>query len=141
MPANQTAVQGEDNVIRIHDGADPGTMLEIEYQGDATYNNGVTQNLKRYKNGSLPYRSKDGTTLNFTMGKVRPLSAGQQRLWDVAESGELVQAEYDDPNSGGQKRSGIAQFSMGSEKAGTNDNVEVDFTLAFVDDPTTAVNP
>lgn len=133
-------VQGDDIVVRIHDGADPGAFLEIEYQGDATYDPGVKQNSKRYKNGNLPFQSKDGATISMTVGKVRPLSAGQARLFAVAASGELVQAEYDDPNSGGQKREGQVQVTMGPEKTGVNDNVEVEFTMAFLDDPTETVN-
>lgn len=140
MPAPQNGVLGSDAIVRVHDGVDPGEFIEVEYQGDASYDTGVKQNLKRYKNGSLPFQSKDGATLSMTVGKTRPLAAGQTRLWAVAASGELVQIEYDDPNTGGHKRAGYAQVSMGPEKTGVNENVEAEFSIAFVDDPTETVN-
>jgi hypothetical protein len=140
MPTPQNGVNGSDQLVYIMSDDPTPVQLEVEYQGDATFDTGVKQELKRVKNGTLPYRTKDGATLSFSVIKTRPLSLGQARLWDVAASGELVEVIFDDPNSGGHKRSGYAQISMGAEKANKDELIEPEFTVAWVDEPTEVVN-
>lgn len=141
MPAPQNAAMGGDSLFFLHDGADPGTMIEVEFQDNSKYSTGKKQETKRTKNGTLPFQTNDGATLTFSITKVRPLSAGQARLWAVAASGEIIQAEYKDPTSGGHVRSGYVQITMGDEEGANNSPIEVEFTVAFVDDPTEAVSP
>lgn len=140
MPTPQNGVRGQDQVIAIMS-ADPTPVpLEIEYQLDANYDTGVKQQLKKTKNGTLPFQTNDGATLSFSVVRTRPMSAGQQRLWDVAKSGELAEIIYEDPSAGGLKRTGMAQASIGSEKANNDELIEAEFSVAWVDDPIETVN-
>ena len=133
-----TGVQGKEVLISVDDGT--GTMLEIEHQNDATYNPGKTQNVKRSKNGSLPYQSEEGATVTFSFDKVRPLSAGQNRLYALSDSNEAAAIEYNDPGTGGHKRSGLANVTLGEESANNEGIVSVNVSIAFVNDPATSVN-
>lgn len=133
-------VEGQDVLISVHDGNDPGTDLIIEHQGDATYNTGVTQEKTKTKTGSVPYQRKEGATISLTMVKLRPLSVGQQRLWDLSTSGEIGKITMEDPNPGGHKRVGDAQVSRGEEASNVEGLIEVPFTIAFTTDPVESVN-
>jgi len=134
-----TGVRGKDVLISVDDGS--GTMLEVEYQGDATYNSGKSQQVVRAKNGSLPYQSEDGATITFTFNKVRPLSAGQNRLYALSDSNEAAAVEYNDPKSGGHKIAGNANVTISEETANVEGIIAVNVSIAFVDDPTRTVNP
>ena len=133
-----TGVRGKDVLISVDDGS--GTMLEVEYQGDATYNSGKSQNVVRAKNGSLPYQSEEGATITFTFNKVRPLSAGQNRLYTLSDSNEAAAVEYNDPASGGHKIAGNANVTISEETANVEGIIAVNVSIAFVDDPTRTVN-
>ena len=133
-----TGVRGKDVLISVADG--DGTMLEIEYQGDATFNSGKSQNVVRAKNGSLPYQSEEGATITFTFNKVRPLSAGQNRLYALSDSSAAAAVEYNDVASGGHKIAGDAKVTISDESAGVDGIIAVNVSIAFVDDPTRTVN-
>ena len=132
-------VKGKDVLISVDDGS--GTMVEVEYQGDATYNSGKSQNVVRAKNGSLPYQSEEGATLTFTFSKVRPLSTGQNRLYTLSDSNAAAEVEYNDPASGGHKVAGKANVTISEETANTEGIISVNVSMAFVDDPVRTVNP
>ena len=137
MPDPNVGVQGDDYLISIHDGTND---IVIEHQGDATYNTGVTQQKTKTKTSSVPYQQKEGATLSLSFIKMRPLTTGQQLLWDASTTGDIVQITYDDPNPGGQKRVGNAQVSRGEETANVEGLVSVPFTVAFLTDPVETVN-
>lgn len=132
-------VKGKDVLISVDDGS--GTMLEVEYQGDATYNSGKSQNVVRAKNGSIPYQSEEGATLTFTFSKVRPLSTGQNRLYTLSDSTDAAAVEYNDSASGGHKIAGTANVTISEETANTEGIISVNVSIAFVDDPVRTVNP
>ena len=131
-------VKGKDVLISVDDGA--GTMVEVEYQGDATYNSGKSQNVVRAKNGSLPYQSEEGATLTFTFSKVRPLSTGQNRLYTLSDSNAAVGVEYNDTASGGHKIAGTANVTISEETANIDGIIAISVSMAFVDDPVRSVN-
>lgn len=131
-------VNGKEVLISVDDGS--GTMLEVEYQGDATFNSGKTQNVVRAKNGSLPYQSEEGATISFTFSKVRPLSAGQNRLYALSDGGESAAVEYNDGKAGGHKIAGTANVTISEETSNTDGLIEVSVSMAFVDDPARTVN-
>jgi hypothetical protein len=132
-----TGVPGKEQLVRVDDGA--GTMLEVEYQGSATYATGVSQNLKKTKNGFLPFQTKDGATIKFAVTRTRPMSTAQARLYALAQSGEIVNWDYIDPTTGGLNRAGAAQVSLSDETANDDNLIEQEVTIAFVDDPTETV--
>ena len=132
-------VNGKDILIYIEDAA--GKMQEVEYQNDATFNSGKTQNTARSKNGSLPYQTEEGATISFAFNKVRPLSAGQNRLYDLSDSGEAAAVEYNDPISGGHKIAGNVHVTISEETSNVDGLVTISVALAFVDDPVRTVNP
>ncbi len=135
-----TGVRGKDVLISVDDGS--GTMVQVEYQGDATYNSGKSQNVVRAKNGSLPYQSEEGATITFTFNKVRPLSAGQNLLYALSDSNEAVMVAYDNNAKGGHKIAGCAQITISEETAGTDGIIAVNVSMAFAgDDPERTVNP
>jgi hypothetical protein len=139
MVANNPGVEGKDVIVRIENSG-ATAFLEVEHQNDATYNTGITGNKKRAKNGTLPYQTREGASISFSYQKTRPMSAGQLRLVEVAGTGELVKVEYDDPNTGGQKRAGTAQVTLGSESAATDGLTTVEVTINFEGDPVETVN-
>lgn len=132
-------IPGKDQIIKIHDGANPGAFIALEYQGTAKYSTGKQGQLKKTKNGFVPYRSEDGATIVSSFTRMRPMPAGQQRLWDVAKSGDLVQVEYEDEKTGGLKRAGTAQITLADEDADDDNPIEQEFTIAFTADPTESV--
>ena len=131
-------VLGKEVLISVDDGT--GTMLEVEYQGDATFNSGKSQNVVRAKNGSLPYQTEEGATVTFSFSKVRPLSAGQNRLYALSDSNEAALVEYNDPASGGHKVAGNAHVTISDETAGVDGVIAVNVAIAWVDDPARTVN-
>jgi len=131
-------VQGKEVLVKIDDGS--GTLLEVEFQNDATYNSGKTQNITRSKNGSSPWQAEAGATITFSFTKQRPLTAAQNRLYALSESGAASPCEYDDSATGGHKRAGNVHVTISDEPANTEGVVEVNVTLAFAGDPTTTVN-
>lgn len=131
-------VRGENVLISVDDGT--GTMLEVEYQGDATYNSGKSQNVARSKNGSLPYQSNEGATITFTFNKVRPLSTGQNRLYALSDSQEAATVEYNDTPAGGHKIAGPANVTVSEETANVDGLISVNVSIAFADDPVRTVN-
>lgn len=133
-----TGVRGKDVLISVDDGA--GTMLEVEYQGDASFNSGKSQNVVRAKNGSLPYQSEEGATITFTFNKVRPLSSGQNRLYALSDSNDEAPVEYNDPASGGHKIAGSANVTISEETANVEGIIAVNVSIAFADDPVRTVN-
>lgn len=133
-----TGVRGKDVLISVDDGT--GTMLEVEYQGDATFNSGKSQNVVRAKNGSLPYQSEEGATITFTFNKVRPPSSGQNRLYALSDSNDAAPVEYNDPASGGHKIAGSANVTISEETANVEGIIAVNVSIAFADDPVRTVN-
>ncbi len=133
-----TGVRGKDVLISVDDGT--GAMLEVEYQGDATYNSGKSQNVVRAKNGSLPYQSEEGATITFTFNKVRPLSAGQNRLYALSDSNEPAAVEYNDPAAGGHRVAGNANVTISEETANVDGILAVNVSIAFANDPVRTVN-
>lgn len=133
-----TGVRGKDVLISVDDGT--GTMLEVEYQGDATYNSGKSQNVVRAKNGSLPYQSEEGATITFTFNKVRPLSSGQNRLYALSDSNEAAAVEYNDPASGGHKIAGSGNVTISEETSNVDGLIAVNVSIAFAGDPVRTVN-
>ena len=131
-------IRGKDVLISVDDGS--GTMLEIEYQGDATYNSGKSQNVVRTKNGSLPYQSEEGATISFTLQKLRPLSHGQNRLYALSDNNEAAAIEYNDAANGGHKIAGSANVTISEETANTDGLIAVNVSIAFVGDPVRTVN-
>ncbi|XAT57849.1 hypothetical protein GN241_11045 [Rhodobacteraceae bacterium IMCC1335] len=133
-----SAVKGKDILISIDDGS--GTMLEVEYQNDATFNSGKAQEKARSKNGTLPYQTEEGATITFDFNKVRPLSAGQNRLYALSDSGETAALTYDDENTGGHKIAGDVNVTISEESSGTDGVVSISVVIAFADDPVRTVN-
>ena len=134
-----TAVKGKDLLIYIHDGNDPGEMVEVPYQGDATYNPGRSSNISVTKNGKHPYQTEEGATITFSIEKERPALAVHTRLRTLSATGAEVAVEYRDKNSGGESYSGTAIITLGEEKSGVEGVVETGVTVAFVDDPVPGV--
>jgi hypothetical protein len=133
-----SAVKGKDILFSIDDGN--GTMLEVEYQNDATYNSGKSQESARSKNGTLPYQTEAGATITFAFNKVRPLSAGQNRLYALSDSGAAAAVVYDDAKVGGHKIAGDANVTISEEGSGVEGVVSISVAIAFVDDPVRTVN-
>lgn len=130
-----TAVKGKDYLVFIHDGGDPGQLVEVPYQGDSTFNNGKTSNISVTKNGKHPYQTDEGASVSFSFEKERPALAIHTRLRTLSETGAEVQAEYRDKNVGGESRSGTVLVTIGDEPANTEGVIVTNVTLAFVDDP------
>lgn len=132
-----TAVKGSDKLIHVDDGA--GEMVEIPYQGDATYNPGKSAEISRTKNGAHPYSTDAGHTITFSIEKERPALAAHTRLRTLSASGDLVQVSYDDPKAGGETLTGEAMVVVGEETANTEGVLTQSVTIAFVDDPVPGV--
>lgn len=130
-----TAVKGNDLLIHIHDGGSPGAMVEVPYQGDATFNPGKTQNISVTKNGKHGYQSDEGATLKFSFEKERPALTVHTRLRTLSQTGAQVAVEYKDKNSGGESYSGDAVVTLGEEESGVEGVVKVAVTIAFIADP------
>ncbi|WP_224826286.1 phage tail protein [Cognatishimia sp. MH4019] len=130
-----TAVKGKDLLIHIHDGGDPGGMVEVPYQGDATYNPGKSSNISVTKNGKHPYQTEEGATITFSFEKERPALAVHTRLRTLSQTGDAVAVEYKDSNSGGESYSGNAVITLGEEESGVEGVIKTNVTIAFVDDP------
>lgn len=130
-----TAVKGKDLLIHVHDGGDPGTMIEVPYQGDATYNPGKSSNISVTKNGKHPFQTDEGATITFSFEKERPALVIHTRLRTLSETGEAVAVDYKDRNSGGESQSGLAVITLGEEASGVEGVVETQVTIAFVNDP------
>lgn len=129
------AVKGKDLLIHIHDGNDPGEMLEVPYQGDATFASGKSSNISVTKNGKHPYQTEEGASISFTFEKERPALAVHTRLRTLSETGAQVQVEYKDKNAGGESYTGNALITLGEESSNVEGVVVTNCTLAFVDDP------
>ncbi len=135
-----SSVEGAEVKLSVMDGGDPAIPLEIEFQGDTNFNPGISQQQNRTKTGTATWRQRDGATITVTVVKQRPLSPGQARLWSLSETGDHETFIYDDANTGGHRREGVAQVTAGEEAANTQGVIEVQFTIAFVQDPVTVVN-
>lgn len=131
------AVNQTDYLVKVDDGT--GTMIEIPYQGSATYDSGKRTEQSRTKNGTHAYQTEAGASLSFSFEKERPALAIHTRLRTLSETGEVVAIEYGDKNSGGELRSGTAVISLGEEEAGTEGVIETSVTIGFVDDPVYSV--
>ena len=125
---SDTGVQGKENLVSIAD-SDGTTMLEVEQQGDASYDNGKTTERVVNKNGQMVYIAEAGATITFSMSKSRPLLPGQARIFAVADTGQSVKVVYEDAKAGGHKREGEFAVSIGEEAANTEGMVEVPVTL------------
>ncbi|WP_208348696.1 hypothetical protein [Pseudaestuariivita rosea] len=134
-----TAVNGKEVLVFIDDGT--RTMVEVPYQGDATYASGRTAEISVTKNGKHPYQTEAGETVTFSFEKERPVLAVHNRLRQVAESGEIIAAEYKDPKEGGEGRSGQAMVTLGNETTNVEGVVTTEVTLSFVDNTTHIVTP
>lgn len=128
-----TAVRGKDLLIHVDDGN--GTMVEVPYQGDATYNPGKSSNISVTKNGKHPYQTEEGATITFSFEKERPALAVHTRLRTLSQTGDAVAVEYKDSNSGGESYSGSAVITLGEEESGVEGVIKTNVTIAFVDDP------
>lgn len=136
-----TGVLGKDKLVHIHDGADPGEMVEVPHQGDATFNPGKSANISVQKNSKMPYNSDEGASVTFSIKKERPALAAHTRLRTLAATGEEVDVEYRDKHSGGESQSGKAVITLGEEGAGTEGLLEQQVTVSFVDDPVPGIVP
>lgn len=134
-----TGVQGKENLVSIAD-SDGTTMLVVEHQGDATYNNGKTTERVINKNGAMTYVAEAGATISFTITKSRPLLPAQARLFALADTAESVNVVYEDAKAGGHKRAGEFAVSIGDEAANVEGIVEVPVTLLCTTDVTETVN-
>ena len=132
-------VQGKYVRIYVDDGE--GTPALVEHQEQTTFNTGRTQESVRTKTGTLTYQVENGETLTFTFRKLRPLSAGQNRLYAIHESNELTEITYDDERSGGHKIVGNGRVTITEETAGVDDIVAANVTIAFEGEITRKVNP
>lgn len=128
-----TGIKGSDYLVSIDDGS--GAMVEVPYQGDATYNPGKNLERSKTKNGVHTYTSEEGATLTFSFEKERPALAAHTRLRTLSDTESLVNVEFGDKNSGGEKRSGEAQILLGEEETGTEGIIKVSVTVAFTADP------
>ena len=128
-----TAVKGKDLLIHVDDGT--GIMVEVPYQGDATYNPGKTSNISVTKNGKHPYQTEEGATITFSFEKERPALAVHPRLRTLSQTGEQVAVEYKDSNAGGEAYSGNAVITLGEEESGVEGVIKTNVIVAFVDDP------
>lgn len=126
-----TSVQGKDVLVSVM--ADNGTtLLEVEHQDDATYNPGKTLNKIKHKNATSANFTEEGEQITFSFAKQRPLSLGQNRIFELAKSEEAAICVYNDEKTGGHKREGLAKFSVGEESAGVDGLVNVPITVVFV---------
>ncbi len=128
-----TAVRGKDLLIYIDDG--DGTMTEVPYQGDATYNSGKSSEISVTKNGKHAYQTEEGASITFSFEKERPALAIHTRVRTLSETGASVAVEYKDQNSGGESYSGNAVISLGEQQANVEGVINVNVTVAFIDDP------
>jgi hypothetical protein len=132
------AVKGEEVKILVDDGA--ATMLEVEHQQDANFKTGKEQKKVRTKTGTLTWQANEGEEITFSFRKIRPLGAGQARLYALHASNEATQVDYDDSASGGHKRSGQARVTITDEASGVDDIVEANVTIVYEGDATLTVN-
>lgn len=130
------AVKGKEYLVFIDDGT--GTMVEVPYQGDATFNSGKSSAISVTKNGKHPYQTEEGASISFTFEKERPALAAHTRLRTLSETNEQVAVEFGDTNSGGEKRTGTALVTLGEEASNVEGVIVVNCTLSFVDDPVIA---
>lgn len=121
-----TAVKGKDKIIKVHDGT---ALVEVPFQGDATYNPGKTPQNSRSKNGGHAFHNEEGETITFAIEKERPALTVHTRLRTLAASGELVEIEYADKNTGGESKTGTALVTLGEESAGVDGVVTQQVTL------------
>ncbi|MEP4195981.1 MAG: hypothetical protein ABJL99_10140 [Aliishimia sp.] len=127
------AVQGKDLLVSIDDGA--GTQVDVPYQGDATFNNGKSSEISVTKNGKHPFQQEEGASISFSIEKERPALTVHTRLRTLSDSAEPVAVEYKDKNSGGESMSGTALITLGEETSNVEGIVNVNVTIAFIDDP------
>ena len=132
-------VQGKFVRAYLDDGA--GTPLLVEHQEQTTFNTGRTQESVRTKTGTLTYQVENGETITFTIRKLRPLSAGQNRLYELHDTNDAVMVTYDDERSGGHKITGMGRVTISDETAGVDDIVTANVTIAFEGEITRTVNP
>ena len=132
------AVKGELVKILVDDGA--ATMLEIEHQQDANYKTGKEQKKVKTKTGMLTWQADEGEEITFSFRKIRPLGAGQARLYALHASNEATTVEYDDSATGGHKVAGLARITITDEASGVDDIVEANVTVVFEGVVATTVN-
>lgn len=134
-----TAVNGKDMRVFVHDGDDPGVMVEVPFQGDATYNSGKSAEQSRTKNGTHAFQNETGASITFTFERERPALPSHTRLQTLSDSGEAVAIEYRDANSGGLSITGDAVVTLGEEAANVEGLISVNVTLSFITDPARGV--
>jgi hypothetical protein len=79
--------QGRDQKLFISsDGTSTGTEVEVELQGDLTYNRGKTIQPTVYKNGQNSAINDGGENFAFQMGITAPLLAGQALMLAAADA-------------------------------------------------------
>ena len=132
------AVKGEEVIVSVDDGL--GTMLVVEHQQDTTYNTGKEQKKVPTKTGTLAWQVNAGEEITFSFRKIRPLGAGQARLYELDASGEAAAVDYDDSAVGGHKRTGNARVTITEESSGVHDVVEASVTIAYEGNVATTVN-
>jgi hypothetical protein len=136
-----TGVLGKDMLVFIHDGADPGALVEVPHQGDATYNPGKTAQNSIQKNSKLPYHTDEGASVTFTIKKERPAHAIHTRLRTLTGTSQQTQCEYRDKNAGGESYSGPVTVTVGEETTGTGGLLEQQVVLSFAVDPVVGTTP
>ncbi|WP_172332599.1 hypothetical protein [Mangrovicoccus sp. HB161399] len=129
------AVKGKERLLYIDNGS--GTLVEVPFQGDGTYNPGKTAGTSRTKNGSHPYATDAGATFTTNIEFERPMLAVHTRLQELSASGEIIAVEVRDKNIGGQKYSGTAQIVLGEEQSGVDGVLSQALSVNFADDPVT----
>ncbi|WP_108259343.1 phage tail protein [Mangrovicoccus ximenensis] len=126
------AVKGKDKLLFIDVS---GTMTEVPYQGDGTYNSGKTASTSRTKNGSHPYATDSGAIFTTKVEPERPMLAIHTRLQELSASGEIIDVEIRDKNVGGESYVGTAAITISEESSGVDGVLTWSISVNFADDP------
>lgn len=105
--------QGRELILEISStGTSTTAMIEIPMQGDLTINPGKSIQVTKYKNGQTSAQQDAGFTASFEMGNMAPLSAGEQRIWTLHDTGELCAFRIKNRVTGGIQFEGQARVAI-----------------------------
>lgn len=123
--------QGSDQLLFVSPtGVTTTGLLEVTLQGDLRISTGRSTQTTRYKNGQSSFINDTGFTMTVTVGNTAPLSAAEERLWDLSDSGELAYFEVQNAVTGGIEFSFIGRASISDYTAPTSGDATVTVNIA-----------
>lgn len=122
--------QGKELLLEVSQtGVATTPILEVTMQGDLTINPGKSIQVTKYKNGQVTAQQDAGFTCSFEMGNVAPLTAAEQRIWSLHDTGDLAFFRIKNAVTGGIKfefLGRVAIQTMGAPTSGpTSISVQV----------------